>query len=278
MTMNVIKYMSKTVLIILLINAPLHGQTIIDYGSNQGEYLEVDNTKIYYEIYGEGHPVLLLHGGLGSISNFKNQISDLSKDFKVIAIDSPSHGRSLSIDSLSYNILAEYIVQFTHKLGLDKLDIIGYSDGAIIGLLVTNKMPHNINKLVFGAGALNPGASTPEGLKMLQSIAPEMLPKVFENTYKKNSPNPDHWETLVYNSKEMWLQDIWIPKEILPHLNSKVLILIGDRDPFIPMNHSINIFKALPNAELSILPNTYHDVFNSPEITNPILKKFLSKN
>lgn len=266
------------VILFLLINFQLLGQSKVEYGSNDGQYLELDNTKIYYEEYGEGSPVLLLHGGMGSISNFNTLIPDLSKHFKLIAIDSPSHGRSYSIDSLSYNILAEYIVKIVNKLKLDKIDIVGYSDGAIVGMLVASKIPNKVNKIVFGAGALSPHASKPEGLKMLQNFSPEILPEEYAVSYKKKSPNPDHWEEFVYNSKEMWLQDIWIPLEILPEIKSKVLVLFGDRDQFIPLNHSIDIYNNLPNGELCILPNTFHDIFNNSKITNPIIIKFLSEN
>jgi pimeloyl-ACP methyl ester carboxylesterase len=76
----------------------------------------------------------------------------------------------------------------------------------------------------------------------------------------------------------MWLQDIWIPKEILQKIESKVLVLFGDRDPYIPLNHSIEIYNDLPNGELCILPNTYHDIFNHSKLTNDILITFLSKN
>ena len=255
----------------------LLGQTQVDYGSNGGAYLEVADTKIYYEVYGEGSPVLLLHGGMGSISNFNKVIPDLSKHFKLIAIDSPSHGRSYSIDSLSYNILAKYVVKIVDKLKLDKFDIVGYSDGAIIGLLATHMIPEKVGKIVFGAGALGPGISSPEGLKMLQSISPETLPKGFSDYYKKRSPNPDHWEKFVYDSKEMWLQDIWIPNEVLPEIKSKVLVLFGDRDQFIPLDHSLSIHHNLPKSELCILPNVSHEIFNYDKITNPVLIRFLSE-
>lgn len=265
-------------LLFLIINFQLFGQSEVELGSNEGQYLEVNNTKIYYEQYGEGFPVLLLHGGLGSISNFTTLIPDLSKHFKLIAIDSPSHGRSYSIDSLSYNIIADYVVKIVEKLKLDKVDIIGYSDGAIVGILVADKIPNKIKKIVFGAGALSPHASKPEGLRMLQNFSPKTLPEEYAASYKANSPNPSHWEDFVYNSKEMWLQDIWIPKEILPKIESEVLVLFGDRDPFIPLNHSIEIYKALPNAQLCILPNMSHNIFNNSNTTNDVLVKFLSEN
>ena len=254
-------------------------QSSIEYGSNNGKYIEINHTKIYYEEYGEGTTtVIMLHGGLGSISNFQNVIPELSKHFKIIAIDSPSHGRSQSIDSLSYQILANYIVEIIDKLKLDEVNIIGYSDGAIIGMLVANMEPEKIKKLVFGAGALNPKASKPEGLLMLKSTSPEILPEEFAISYKNKSPNPENWEKLVYNSKEMWLEEVWIPREILPQINCKTLILFGDRDPFIPLSHAIDIYDTLPNSGLFILPNTYHNIFDNPKLVNPVLINFLTQN
>ncbi len=256
----------------------LLGQSKIEYGSNGGEYIEVADAKIYYEEYGEGQPVLLLHGGMGSISNFNKVIPDLSQHFRLIAIDSPSHGRSYAIDSLSYIILAEYVVKLVDELRLDKFDIVGYSDGAIIGMLVAGLIPDKVGKVVFGAGALSPNASKPEGLKMLQTFSPELLPEEFEKSYKNRSPTPDYWKEFVYASKAMWLEDVWIPSELLPDIKSKVLVLFGDGDQFIPLNHTFEIYKSLPNSELCILPNTSHDVFNNSMITNPILIKFLTEH
>ena len=254
-------------------------QSPIVYGSNNGKYIEIKQSKIYYEEYGEGTTtVIMLHGGLGSISNFQNVIPELSKHFKVIAIDSPSHGRSQSIDSLSYQILANYIVEIINKLKLDKVYIVGYSDGAIIGMLVANMEPEKIKKLVFGAGALNPKASKPEGLLMLQATSPEILPEELTVSYKNKSPNPEHWEKFVYDSKEMWLEEVWITREILPQINCKTLILFGDRDPFIPLSHAIDIYVALPNSGLFILPNTYHNIFDNPQFVNPVLINFLTQN
>ena len=274
--MNILKAGVLLGYLILLAGNPLFAQPVIDYGSNGGQYIKVNNTDIYYEEYGEGEPVLLLHGGMGSISNFRNTIPGLAKHFKLIAIDSPGHGRSESIDSLSYKILAEYTVGMVEALNLDKPHIIGYSDGAIIGMLAAHMAPDKIDKLVFGAGALNPHISTPEGLQMLQNISPETLPEDFEKSYKAKSPNPENWTNFVYASKRMWLDDVWIPKEILPKIDSEVLVLFGDRDPFIPLSHSLEIHEALPKSALCILPEVAHNVYDNPEKVNPVLVAFLS--
>ena len=262
----------------LLLSNQIAAQSAIDYGSNDGQYIEIKSTNIYYEEYGEGTPTLLIHGGLGNISNFKMVIPELSKHFKLLAIDGPSHGRSQSVDSLSYNILAAHFVALLEKLNLNKVNVIGYSDGAIVGMLMAHMAPDKIDKLVFGAGALNPRASTPEGLQMLQSISPEILPEDFATSYKEKSPNPQDWTKFVYASKKMWLNEVWIPEEILPTIDCKVLVLFGDRDQFIPLSHALEIYRELPNSELCVLPNVYHDIYSNPEKTNPILIKFLTEN
>lgn len=249
----------------------------VDFGSNYGEYIEVFDAKLYYEAYGEGMPLILLHGGLGSIADFSAIIPELSKHFKVIAIDSPGHGRSEKIDSLSYQIMANYIAKMIHILKLEDINILGYSDGAIIGILVSHLVPVKIKKLVFGAGALNPGASRPEGLEMLKNFSVEMLPPIWEESYKRKSPNPEYWEKFIMDSKEMWLEEVWITPSILPEIQTDVLVLFGDRDQFIPLDHAFHIYDLIPNSELCILPNTPHEMFNFPKRTIPVVLNFLNR-
>ena len=253
------------------------GQPAIDYGSHDGRYVQVFDTRLYYEEYGEGPPVILLHGGLGSIAAFSNIIPELAAHFRVIAIDSPGHSRSYGIDSLSYQIIAKYIAETINQLSLDSVSVVGYSDGAIVGMLVAHALPVKVKKLVFGAGALAPGASTPTGIGMLRSFSPEILPPVWEETYRRKSPNPDYWEQFVYDSKDMWLQEVWIPEDILPGISSGVLVLFGDRDPFIPLEHTLKIYNAIPGSQLCIMPGAAHDVFNAENVIQFLLDFLMSE-
>lgn len=268
-------YNNHVLVIVFLISLNSSLAQEIRFGSNNGNYVEVNDAKLYYETYGDGTPLILLHGGLGSISNFKAVIPELSGHFKVIAIDSPGHGRSEQIDSISYNIMAEHIAVFIDKLGLSNLSIVGYSDGAITGLLVSHLRPNKVSKLIFGAGALSPVASKPEGLAMLKNFSADLLPPEWEEAYREKSPNPDYWNQFIKDSKKMWLEEVWIPREILPELKCKVLVLFGDRDQFIPLEHAMEIYKLIPKSELSVLPNIPHEMFNFPAIINPILINFL---
>src|SRR3954468_21142091 len=100
------------ILIFILIQLPISAFGQINYGSNNGKYLTVHGTKIYYEEYGKGTPLILLHGGFGSISDFQKCIPALSENFRVIAIDAPGLGRSEYADStLSYQLMAHYYSQ-----------------------------------------------------------------------------------------------------------------------------------------------------------------------
>lgn len=119
-------------------------------GSNieTGKYVEIDKIKIYYETYGQGTPLLLIHGGIGSIENFKKCIPKLASHFKVIALDSPGHGRSSQTDSLSYQFLSDKISIFIDSLQLDSLYVMGWSDGGVIGLILASDRPDKVKKLI----------------------------------------------------------------------------------------------------------------------------------
>lgn len=97
------------------------GQDINQYGSNNGKYITIFGTQVYYEEYGKGTPLLLLHGGFGSIYYYRMVIPELSKYFRVIAIDSPGHGRSEQADSLSYQLMTDYFSEMIDLMGLDSV-------------------------------------------------------------------------------------------------------------------------------------------------------------
>ena len=103
----------------------------IKYGSNKGKFITINETKTYYEEYGKGIPLLMLHGGLGDISDFEKVIPNLSKKFRVIIPDAPGLGRSEYADSLlSYQLLADYNSKLIDQLKLDSIYVIGWSDEA----------------------------------------------------------------------------------------------------------------------------------------------------
>ena len=120
----------------------------VEYGDNNGKYLTLLDTKIYYEEYGQGTPLILLEGGMGSIYDFAKCIPELSKHYRIIAPDTPGQGRSEMADSMSYELMAEYISKFIDLLKLDSAYVMGWSDGGNTALILGNKRPEKIKGIV----------------------------------------------------------------------------------------------------------------------------------
>jgi pimeloyl-ACP methyl ester carboxylesterase len=253
-------------------------QDEIPYGSNNGKYVTVFDTQIYYEEYGKGTPLLLLHGGGGAMAHFRMVIPELSKHFKVIAVDSPGHGRSEQADSLSYQLMADYFTKMNDIMRLDSVYLMGYSDGAIAGMLVSHDRPDKIKRFVFGSGLLNTASYKPGSLEGIKNITPETRSERWIKEYKSKSPQPEKWEKFVVDFKEMWLQDVYVPNSKLSEIKCRTLVLLGDRDYYIPIEVGIGIYNAISNSELCIMPNTTHGIFYKPDYINCIVRDFLLKD
>src|SRR4030095_2825555 len=152
------------------------GQKPIEYGSNNGKYVSIFNKKIYYEEYGRGTPLILLEGGMKSIKAFSLCSPELMKHFRVIATDDPGQGRSEMLDTMTYDLLAEYVSKLIDILKLDSAYIIGWSDGGIAALILSVKRPDKIKKvLVSGANYAKNGYVWRESKKKdtLPLLAPD---------------------------------------------------------------------------------------------------------
>src|ERR1022692_4841484 len=147
------RYSFVTILLLLLFTAASECQ--INYGSNEqvGRDAAVNGIKVYYEVYGAGEPLLLLHGNGGSIQNFLYQIPELSKHFKVIAVDSRAQGKSTDSDKeITYALMASDMSALIDTLKLGSVDVVGWSDGGDVGLELALAHPEQVKKLVtFGA-------------------------------------------------------------------------------------------------------------------------------
>ncbi|TDE15726.1 alpha/beta hydrolase [Dyadobacter psychrotolerans] len=236
----------------------------IRYGSNNGKYLNIRGTKIYYEQYGSGTPLLLFHQGLGSIENLGGIIPELSKHFRVIAPDAPGHGRSQQADSLSGDLLAEYCSDLIDSLNLDSAYVMGWSMGGNTALLLAANRPDKIKKVVSGASNSRSSGLTQEGLDLLKQYTVEAVKedKDWLENYQKMNPEPEKWIKFWEDTQKMWSREIKIPDDKLSGINIPVLIIRGDRD-MIKLDHSIKIFQSLSKGQLCIYPNTGHEMPDS---------------
>jgi len=251
----------------------------IPYGINEkaGRYCNVGDANIYYEIYGEGKPIVLLHGGFGYIDGFKKYIPVLSKKNKVIAIATRGYGKSeIGNKAYSYNLLAEDVKKVIEKECKDKAIIIGHSDGAMIAYVVASKYPEVVSKVVAMGGPIGTSGYSKEGLdwlkysnsKEFESYRPDLI---------KIMSRPERYNEFIENLMAMWKTSYILQFDEIKKIEIPVLLLLGDRDLFCTIDHIVQIYKSLPHAQLAVIPNSTHtDVsFRNTKILEEYILPFI---
>jgi pimeloyl-ACP methyl ester carboxylesterase len=240
-------------------------QTTINYGDNKeaGGYKEVNGIRMYYEIYGSGKPLVLLHGSGGSIRNARPKIDYFKQYFKVIAIDSRAHGKSVdsTTKDLTYVQMAYDIDVLLDSLNIDSAYVFGQSDGGILGLLLAINYPKKISKLVTYGANIFPGN---------KAIFDEIV-NLIADTLKvtKNFNTRRLYSLLAYQPD--------ITDKDLKKIQCPILIITGDRDA-IRLEHSIEIFNNIANANLFVMPGaTHYGSIEKPELFNLVLMDFFNR-
>ncbi|WP_337268797.1 alpha/beta fold hydrolase [Oryzifoliimicrobium ureilyticus] len=218
----------------------------------------VNGIKMYYAVYGTapGTPILMIHGGLGYADIWANQVADLSKDHTVIVADSRGHGRSTrNSQPFGYDLMASDYLALLDTLGIKKVDLVGWSDGGIIGLDIAMHHPERLNKLF--AQAAN---TKTEGVK-----ADVMENKTFKayidrsgEVYRKSSPTPGEYDAFVEQISGMWAsQPNWSDAD-LATIKTPTEIVLGDHDEAVDRGHTEYMASHIHGAKLVILPDASH--------------------
>ena len=246
----------------------------------KGEYITVNGRRMYLEQYGHGRALVLLHGGLSTIEkSFEKQIAAFSKHHHVIAIEQTGHGHTPDADiPFSYVQMARDTGGVLRSLNVKDADIIGWSDGGILALLIASHHPELVHRLVVSGVNIDLVGMSPEDVKAIRESSAEELAQGIppSDNYLEVSPDgPGHWPVVVKKVWDLWLTPIAVKQEDLARVQAPVLVVCGDND-IIPLEHTIEIFKSLPHANLLVLPGTGHDTFSeSADTLNPIILAFL---
>ena len=267
------------IILVAGISGMVYGQEI-NYGSNSGKQLTIQDTKIYYEEYGSGLPLLLLHGGFGSIHDFEQVIPGLANHFRVIAVDSPGHGRSEQADSLSFELMANYISEMIDKLQLDSVYVVGYSDGGITALLLASRQHTKVKRVIASGANSKMSGIVPQVLEYLNNVNPEFIETYQQEwlqDYQSKSPEKENWKKFVSDMTRMYSKEEIISNEQLSGIGSRVMLVFGDKD-VIKLEHGLEMYHAIPGSRLCVLPATPHEVFSAkPELINKIGIDFLQE-
>jgi len=241
------------------------------YGKNSsiGKYFSSGNTKIYYEVYGKGSPLLLLHGNGGSISSFKDQIPAFAEHYRVIVVDTRGQGKSIDTTSerFSYDQFAEDMKVLLDSLNLKQVNVLGWSDGGNIALILAMRYPEYVKKLITMGANLNPDEA---------AIGAKMIKQVHDDVRKLKAQN-DHNNKTNILLMEMMLNEPHITPDDLQKITAKTLILAGEKD-IILENHTKLIAQSVPKAEIIILKGESHFVSQeNPTLFNKRVLDFLAK-
>ena len=243
----------------------------IPYGANaaaSGTFTH-DGVTFYYETYGEGEPLLMVHGNGASIGSFVKQIEYFKSKYRVIAMDSREQGKSGGSDKpLTYEVMTDDLAALMDHLKTGPVDVLGWSDGGIEALLLGIRHPGKVKKLVAMAANLNPSldAIYPETDGMVKQIAGTLTPEALATPEGKKQAK---LVNLMANHPN-------INPKALASITAPTLVLSGDQD-LIRLEHTVAIFNALPNAELAVFPNSTHAVpLDDPEAFNATVERFLT--
>jgi len=213
---------------------------------------------MYYEVHGEGPPLLLLHGGSGSIP--EKWIPFFSPRFQVIAMEQMGHGRTADLPDrpFHYHDMAEDTVELMRQLGIESAAIVGYSDGGIIGLDLAIHHPERVAKLaVTGANSRTDGY-TAENLELVRSLNPDAEP--VSDAYARLSPDgAEHWPIVLRRLQRMWAVEPSFTREQLQSIEAPTLVIVGDADIVTP-EHAVEMFRTIPAAQLCVVPHSGHGV------------------
>jgi len=269
------------ILVSLLWTSCNKGTEKIEFGSNDGGLIRINDKNIYYEEYGHGTPLLLLSGGglNRSIKDFEKCIPVLSNHFRVIAPDTPGQGKSEQTDSLSYALLTDFMSKFIDSLTVDSVYIMGLSDGAIVALLLADKRADKVKRIIaVGANNGTRGFVLPEGFSLDSVKIPSVdyWAKYHEKDiewYNTLTPKKD-WRKMANNLNLMWYGKEYFPMSVYESIKVPTMIVLGDRDD-ISIEHGLEMHQLIKNSQYCVLPNTTHEVFaERPDLISKIAIDF----
>ena len=258
----------------------------------KGNYAQVNGINLYYEIHGQGDPLILLHGGLGAIEMFGESLPALAAGRQVIGVDLQAHGRTADIDRpITYEAMADDIGGLIDHLGLEKVDVMGYSLGGGTAIQVAIRHGEKIRKLVVVSSPFRRISWYPEVLAGMAAMgtasADAMKPSPIYQLYAQIAPRVEDWPVLLIKVSALLGRDYDWSKEVAA-FTMPVLLIFGDADSVRP-SEIMQFFElvgggkgdagwdgsGMPKSRLAVLPAMSHyNVFATPAVI-PTVTSFL---
>lgn len=250
-------------------------------------YAEVNGLRMYYEIYGEGKPIVLVHGGGSTIqTNFEKLIPLLAKNRKVIAVELQAHGRTSDRNAeLTFEQDADDVATFLKNLNIKKADFFGFSNGGTTCLQLAIRHPKLINKLILGSALAKRNGVPNWFWDFIAQARLDNMPEPLKKGYKAVAANENGLQNMNDKDARRMVNFKDIPDEQLKSIQSSTLIIIGDKDVIAP-EHAINLHYLISNSSLAIIPGGHGEYigeittikpnFKESDLVVPMIEKFLN--
>jgi pimeloyl-ACP methyl ester carboxylesterase len=238
----------------------------------QTGYAPVGDLRMYYEVHGEGIPLVLLHGAYMTIDLMAPVLSGLAQTRQVIAVEQQGHGRTADVDRpITYEQMADDTAGLLAHVDIEQADVLGYSMGGGIALQLAIRHPERVRKLVVASATYRADGMHAAALEMFPSITPELFAgSPIEEAYLKTAPNPDDFPKLVEKLTQLDVTPYAWPEEDIRGIAAPTLIVLGDSDG-VRLEHAVELFGLLgggvmgdlagmPTSQLAVLPGTSHFV------------------
>ena len=236
----------------------------------------LNGIELYYEVHGRGEPLILIHGGLGNAGYWSNQIDVFAKKYQVIALDSRGHGRStFNEEPISYALMTSDVLALMDYLEIAKADIVGWSDGGIIGLELAINHPDRVNRIVaYGANYDPSGVRSDIGESERFNAYIEQAAA----DYQTLSPDPTRWDAFLENIGNMWATEPNYTPAQLSAITTPMLILDGKEEEAIDTDHTKLMADLIPGADLHLIASTGHfAMLEKPAEFNEIVLDYLGR-
>lgn len=249
----------------------------VPYGDNLkvGKYAQTSDAKIYYEVYGKGEPILILHGGgVGSPYEMGKIIDDLKKNYKVIVMSTRGHGRSeIGNSPLTYKQKADDAVAVLNSVGEKSVKILGFSDGAYTAYEIAALYPEKVERIVaIGAGTLQKGFF-PDKMSLTDL---EKFDSKFIEEQKKIRPEPERWQEFCDSYMKFW-HEMSVGEETFSKIKCPVLLIVGDEDDHAPVITVLQAHQIIENSRLCVVPKAWHAAFlDNYEVTSAAIFPFIN--
>lgn len=253
-----------------------------------GDYVEVNGLNMYYEVSGEGEPLIVLHGAYMNIPAMGSIIARLAESHTVYALETQGHGRTNDIDrAITYPNMAGDVAAFMDAVGIEKADVFGYSMGAATGLRLTLDHPEKVDQLIAVSVSFDMDGAQPDFLAMIPTMVPEMfIGTPMEDAWKQFAPDPKGFRPFVERMIALEHEPLAWGDEV-EALEVPVLIIAGDAD-MMTLEHLVEMFRLLGGghagdmgnplaaSRLAILPATSHTaVINQTDLLMGFISPFL---